>query len=148
VLSLRTLSKAWGLAGLRVGYAVGCRQLIELVKRVRGPFKLTAPSERAALAALQEDDGWMSEHVAVALAAQVRFTADLCRIGYTPLPSHANFVLVPTTDAIALAEELLPRDVAVRVFRNLTGIGDALRITIGPPEAMERVLDVLAQRRV
>ncbi|MEP7344797.1 MAG: histidinol-phosphate transaminase [Gemmatimonadaceae bacterium] len=147
VLSLRTLSKAWGLAGLRVGYAVGSRQLIELVKRVRGPFKLTAPSERAALAALQEDGGWMREHVAIVLAARARFSADLCRIGYAPLPSQANFVLVPMTNPSAVAEQLLLRDVAVRVFRNLTGIGDALRITVGPPEAMERVLQVLAQGR-
>lgn len=147
VLSLRTLSKAWGLAGLRVGYAVGSRQLIELVERVRGPFKLTAPSERAALAALREDGGWMREQVVITLAERARFITTLCQIGYAPLPSQANFVLVPVTDATELADQLLLREVAVRPFRNLTGIGDALRIAVGSADALQLVLDVLATAR-
>lgn len=147
VISLRTMSKAWGLAGLRVGYAVGCREMIDALERVRGPFKLTAPSERAALAALQHDLGWMLDGVRRTRTARASFTHALSSLGFRPLPSHANFLLVPVPDAPALAATLLEHEVAVRPFSTLPGIGDAVRITVGADDAIERVVDVMARYR-
>jgi len=147
VLSLRTLSKAWGLAGLRVGYAVGSRELIGAIERVRGPFKLTAASERGALAAVQQDGDWMREEVEATLDRRARFVQALRHAGYAPLPSHTNFLLVPVANAMELAEELLRVEVAVRPFRDLPVVGDALRITVGPDEAVQRIVDVLSRAR-
>lgn len=147
VLSLRTMSKAWGLAGLRVGYAVGSREMIGALERVRGPFKLTAASERAALAAVQQDGNWMRDEVEATLGRRARFVEALQQAGYAPLPSQANFLLVPVANAMELAEELLREDVAVRPFRNLPVVGDALRITVGPDEAARRIVNVLSKAR-
>jgi histidinol-phosphate aminotransferase len=144
VVSLRTMSKAWGLAGLRIGYAVGNRLLIDLIERVRGPFKLTVASEQVALAALKEDGDWMRTHVEETLVNRERFIQELRTIGYAPVPSSANFLLIPVAKAQAVADELLRHDVFVRPFTSLPGIGDALRITVGPDEAIQRVIEVLA----
>jgi histidinol-phosphate aminotransferase len=143
LLVTRTLSKAFGLAGLRVGYAAGNAGLIAEVEKSRGPFKVGAAAERAAIAAVTADRGWMRAAVERLRETRARFAEGLRERGFAPLPSAANFVLVPVDDAARRAAELARRDVAVRPFRALSGIGDALRITIGPWETMERVLAAL-----
>src|SRR5205823_6597752 len=77
VLMVRTLSKAFGLAGLRVGWAVGAPALIEEVAKARGPYKVSAPAERAACAALSHDLDWMRRCVADAIASRDRLSAAL-----------------------------------------------------------------------
>lgn len=139
-LVLRTLSKAFGLAGLRVGYAVGAPALIEMVRKARGPYRVSGPSERAATAALTADIAWMNSAVAEARAVRTRFTSALRDAGFAPLPSQGNFVCVPTKDARAIADRIAKRGIAARVFPGLRGIGDALRITLAPWPVMERVV--------
>jgi histidinol-phosphate aminotransferase len=138
LLVVRTLSKAFGLAGLRVGYAAGEPQWIQRIEAVRGPFKLTAPSEAAGAAALTEDLAWMEARVADTLSLRARFESEVARtVHWELLPSAANFVLArpapgsPDT-AAALDARLRARGVAGRLFPALPGIGDAIRFTIGP----------------
>ena len=150
----RTLSKAFGLAGLRVGYGVGSSTAIGLVKRARGPYKVSSFAERAALAALEDTEdglGWMRAHTAMAIEHRERMVVELRQRGFVPLPSAANFLFVPSAKAVSLARGMRERGVLVRAFAGLprdldvlaASNGEALRIGIGPWEMMQAVLDVL-----
>jgi len=143
VLVVRTMSKAFGLAGLRVGYAVGAPALVAEVEKSRGPYKVSAIAERAAVAALTEDMTWVREHVDLAIAFRERLANELRGMGLAPLPSAGNFVLVPVPNAPAVAQAMRAAGVAVRPFGALPGIGDALRISVGPWEMMETCLAAL-----
>ncbi|MGQ0713641.1 MAG: pyridoxal phosphate-dependent aminotransferase [Gemmatimonadaceae bacterium] len=145
VLVVRTMSKAFGLAGLRVGYAVGASALVSEVEKSRGPYKVSVAAERAAVAALTQDRAWVTERVAEARIARERLAESLHTFGLSPLPSRANFVLVPVPRAIAVARRLRELGVAVRAFQALPGVGDALRITAGPAPMMDRLLIVLEE---
>jgi histidinol-phosphate/aromatic aminotransferase/cobyric acid decarboxylase-like protein len=140
VVIARTLSKAFGLAGLRVGYAIASPRLVIEIEKARGPFKVGGPSERAALAALNEDLEWVSARVADAIESRERLIGALREAGLAPLPSASNFVLVPVTNARDFAKRLRARGVAVRAFAALPTIGDALRITVGPWPIMETLI--------
>jgi histidinol-phosphate aminotransferase len=144
VLVARTLSKAFGLAGLRVGYGVGAPELVSQVEKARGPYKVNALADAAARAALTQDLVWVRERVEEMRATRERFVKALRRLGLSVLPSAANFVLVPVgMDPVKLDAQLRLRDVAVRPFAKLPGIGDAIRITIGPWHLMQECVDAL-----
>ena len=154
VLVTRTMSKAFGLAGLRVGYAAGAPSLIAQVEKVRGPFKVTSVAERAAAAALTDNRAWVRDRVHLALENRGLFVAALRELGLEPLPSDANFVLVPVREATGVASALRARGVAVRSFERLACApgtplaatsGDALRITIGPWDLLEPALAALRE---
>jgi histidinol-phosphate aminotransferase len=143
VVVCRTLSKAYGLAGLRVGYATASPNIIETIEKSRGPFKLNMMAERAAVEAMTTDAEWVAAHVAEAIASRDKLARELRAMGFTPIPSVANFLLVPTPEAFALASTLRAAGIAIRPFRELRGIGDAFRITAGPWPVMERALSLL-----
>uniref|UniRef100_A0A832MN16 Histidinol-phosphate aminotransferase family protein n=1 Tax=Eiseniibacteriota bacterium TaxID=2212470 RepID=A0A832MN16_UNCEI len=143
VLEVRTLSKAFGLAGLRVGWGVSDPATVRALERVRGPYKVGSIAERAAVAALEEDRAWMAATARAALASRARLAAGLAALGRAPLPSQANFVLVPVPDAEACAAALARRGVRVRPFARLAGIGDAIRVTAGPDPAVAALLAAL-----
>ncbi|GAC1489630.1 MAG: histidinol-phosphate transaminase [Gemmatimonadaceae bacterium] len=148
LLIVRTLSKAFGLAGLRLGYAAGAPALVAEVEKSRGPYKVNAVAERAALAALGEGRSWVDAKIAEAIGNRERLAHRLRCMGLQPLPSSANFLLVPVRDATTLNDLLRQRGVAVRPFSALPGIGDALRISLGPwamvEEALKSLADVLS----
>lgn len=143
VLVIRTLSKAFGLAGLRVGYAIGQPALVNEVEKSRGPYKLNALAERAAVAAIRDDTEWVTEHVQLAVTLREQFAHALRTMGLSPLPSAANFVCVPIANAVAVGQALRTRGVAARPFPALPHIGDALRVSIGPWPMMQTFLDAL-----
>jgi histidinol-phosphate aminotransferase len=145
MLVLRTFSKAFGLAGLRIGYAVGARPLIAELEKARGPYAVTAVSEQAAQAALDCDVAWVMARAAEVCEARDEFGALLRGAGYAPLPSVTNFVLVPVSDAGSAMRALRGRGILVRHFHSLPGIGDALRISIGTGPVMRRVLDAMRE---
>ncbi len=145
LLVVRTMSKAFGLAGLRVGYAVGGAGLVAEVEKSRGPYKVSVAGERAAVAALTHDRMWVTARVAEARAARARLAESLRMLGLSPLPSRANFLLVPVPRAIAVARRLRELGVAVRAFEALPAVGDALRITAGPSAMMARLLSALEE---
>lgn len=152
----RTFSKAFGIAGLRVGYGVASAQLVSLVERARGPYKVNALAERAVLAALGEGDdglGWVRAHAALAVANRDRLAEALRALGLSPLPSAANFIFVPTPRAVVIARRMRERGVLVRAFaglpRDLDALagsnGEALRIGVGPWDTMRRVIEALGE---
>lgn len=145
VLVTRTFSKAFGLAGLRVGYGVGSRTLIGEIEKARGPYKVTSPSERAAEAALREDVPWMRAGVASVVESRRQFMEALRALGLTPLPSDANFLLVPVKDARAIAQALRAHGIGIRAFPGLTRVGDAIRISIAPWPIMSRVVSAMRE---
>lgn len=145
VLVVRTMSKAFGLAGLRVGYAVGAPSLIVEVEKSRGPYKVSTVAERAAVAALGHDQTWVADRVGDARASRDDLATSLRALGLAPLPSQANFVFVPIADAPGVARRMRERGVGVRAFQGLPIVGDALRITAGPEPMMAQTLDALAE---
>ena len=147
VLVTRTLSKAFGMAGFRIGYGAGSAALVREIEKVRGPYKENAPGERAAACAVREDVQWMHDCAARARANRERFVAALRASGFHPLPSSANFVLVPIADAPRISHLARAHGVALRPYGRLRGIGDAIRVTIGPWPLMERALEALVSAR-
>lgn len=147
LLVTRTLSKAFGMAGFRIGYGTGSAPLIREVEKVRGPYKENAPAERAAAAAVSEDTLWMRELAAKSIENRDRFAKKLNEIGLRPYPSAANFLLVPIPGAARIARLMREQGIAVRPYPALPNIGDALRITIGPWPLMELALEALRSAR-
>jgi histidinol-phosphate aminotransferase len=144
VLVTRTFSKAFGLASFRVGYGVGAPELVRQVECARGPYKVSALSERVAIKALENDIEWVGQRVAEAVANRERLSRELTALGTPALPSGGNFVLVPVGNAAQVEASMRDAGVAVRRFDRLTGIGDAVRITIGPWPLMQKVLDAFS----
>ena len=158
LLVIRTFSKAFGLAGLRVGYGIGCNEVVEPIMRARGPYKVNAFAESAAVAALAEGPdgiGWVTAHAALAMESRTRLAAELRALGFVPAPSAGNFLFVPAARAQAIAEGMCRRGVLVRAFSGLpqdvpalaASGGEALRIGVGPWDAMKRVLEALMEAR-
>jgi histidinol-phosphate aminotransferase len=139
VLSTRTLSKSFGLAGLRVGYGIGAPALVDEVLKSRGPYKINTFAERAAVAALVDDRNWMKDLSTEVRGLRVRFITALREVGFAPHPSNANFVCVPVPNARGVAERLYEHGIAVRAFASLPVIGDVLRIGLAPWPVLERV---------
>jgi histidinol-phosphate aminotransferase len=145
VLVTRTLSKAFGLAGCRIGYGIASRNIIDRIEGARGPYKITAVSEAAAIAALDNDINWVRDRVGECRDNRTRFIRELDALGFETLPSQANFVLVPVSDARVLAAALADRGIAVRALQNLATVGDAVRISIGQWEVMDQCLAALRE---
>jgi histidinol-phosphate aminotransferase len=143
LLVVRTLSKAYGLAGLRAGYGVGTEALVLAVDKSRGPYKLSALADRAAAAALEDASGWVDERVAEIVDLRSRLLEALKARGHAPYPSEANFVLLPVRhDVDRVAEAFRAHGIAIRPFRIGGGQG-AIRVTVGPWPIMERFLAAL-----
>ena len=143
VLITRTFSKAWGLAGLRVGYGVGGRELVAATARAQGPYTVNALAERCAVTALREDEPWMLRTAAEACASRDRLAAALRRIdGARVWESRGNFVFLEVGAlAPALERTLRSHRIGVRVFERMEGVDTALRIGVAPWPRLVRVLD-------
>ena len=149
----RTLSKAFGLAGLRIGYAVLAPPLARALETVRGPYKLNAAAAASATAALTEGLPWVRAHAQEAIDVRQRLAVELTAMGLSPLRSDANFFCIPCGRAVHVAEALLERGIAVRLLRDLPAVtpalaasgGAALRIGVGPWPVMERLLSAMRE---
>ena len=143
---LRTMSKAWGLAGLRAGFAIGAPEVIAEMEKSRGPYKVSRLSDPAAAAALSDPGDWLDSVVAELVENRELLREELVTRGYDPLPSAANFLLLrlgSAGTAIELASQLRDQGVGVRAFPSLEGVGDSIRVSVGPWPMMERFLDAL-----
>jgi histidinol-phosphate aminotransferase len=136
----RTFSKAYGLAGMRVGYAVADASALEPVGRIRPPFNVSAPSLAAAAAAL-DDEAFLARTVADTLASRGALTTALDRLGLRCMPSQANFVLVEDRDGWPAA--LAVDAISVRPGANL-GVPGWARISLPRPEDVDRVVEVIS----
>jgi len=137
----RTFSKAYGLAGLRVGYGVAQPALTDLMNRVRQPFNVNSMAQAAAVAALADRDFLERSRVLNAQGiGQLQSAFDAMGLQY--VPSFGNFVLVKVGDAAAINEKLLRAGVIVRPVGNY-GLPEWLRITVGLPQENQIFLDAL-----
>ncbi len=145
----RTFSKAFGLAGLRVGYGVGAPQLIDLMNRVRAAFNVNSMAQAAAIAALSDHE-FLARSYEVNRAGHAQLTEAFERMGIEHMPSHGNFVLFRAGhDDGAGARvnlELLRRGVIVRPVGSY-GLPQWLRVSIGLPEENAAFLAALAAIR-
>jgi histidinol dehydrogenase len=144
LLVVRTLSKAFGLAGLRVGYAVGGADAVAALARLRPPYRVGRLNEAIAVQALARDIPWQRSRARRAAELRDRLLGALESLGFEPPRSRANFVLVPVPDAARATAALAAAGVRVRAFSGLPTFGDALRITVGPWPVLERAVAALA----
>jgi len=146
VFVLRTFSKAYGLAGLRIGYGIGAPRLLLEFDKVRVPYNTSSVAESAALAAL--DDG---EHVRRSVELNRAGVAQLARgleaLGVRYVPPAGNFVLVEVArDARLVSAELLEFGVMVRPL-GFAGLPKAIRVTVGTFEENEKFLHAMTELR-
>lgn len=137
----RTFSKAFGLAGLRVGYALAHADVADLINRVRQPFNVNSLALAAAAAALA-DDAFLAESKRVNDAGMAQLTEGFRSLGLDWIPSWGNFVCVKVGDAAGVFQTLLRNGVIVRPVANY-GLHGYLRVSIGLAEQNARFLSVL-----
>ena len=144
---LRTLSKAYGLAGLRIGVAVGPARLIKEVEKSRGPYKVSALAEAAAVTVLRNDSAWVGRAIAEVRQNRDTLAEALHRRGFRVWPSAANFLLVEAPPELGgsagVTDGLRRLGVQVRPFPGVPIAGDAIRVSIGPWSMLERFLEAL-----
>ncbi|HEY3152139.1 MAG TPA: histidinol-phosphate transaminase [Candidatus Binatia bacterium] len=141
ILTLRTFSKLYGLAGLRIGYGVGPKKLIDMMQRVRQPFNVNAAAQWAALAALEDVD-----HVKRSLEVNRRgmeyLQAEFTRLGLEFVPSDANFILVRVGKGQEVFKQLLSQGVIVRPMAGYQ-FPEHVRVTIGTMDENRQFIDAL-----
>jgi histidinol-phosphate aminotransferase len=142
VVVLRTFSKAYGLAGLRIGYALAPPECIALLNHARQPFNVNAMAQAAALAALADE-----EHVARTLSCvsegMAYLEGEFARLGLRYVPAVANFVMVEVGDGRGTFERLQRKGVIVRPMDGY-GLPQYIRVTIGTMEENRRFVEALA----
>jgi histidinol-phosphate aminotransferase len=147
---LRTLSKAHGLAGARIGVAIADAAIIGLLRRIMPPYPLPSVCILAALSALQPVALQQTrERISLIDSERERLRSELLRLGEVRevLPSSANFLTVRLRDAEASYATLSRAGVIVRSLRKYSGLENALRISIGTPEENDAVVAALQEAR-
>ena len=142
VVCLRTFSKIYGLASLRVGYGYAAPELAALLNRVRQPFNVNAIGQAAAIAAL-DDGAFTAKCPKENRTGLAQLEAGFKALGLEIVPSVANFILVKVGDGARVFVELQKRGVIVRPMRPY-GMPEWLRVTVGTPAQNERLLATLA----
>ena len=142
-LVLRSFSKLYGLAGLRVGYGIGSAEMTDLLERARHPFNVNSLAEVGACAALDDQD-----HVRRTLEMNAEgvdyLTQELTKMGYEVFPTDTNFILVRMGEGFA--DLLLKKGVIVRPMGGF-GLKEHVRISIGLPEENEKLIKALQEIR-
>ncbi len=144
ILVCRTFSKAYGLAGLRLGYGITSEELAGLLERVRQPFNLNLLAAEAGVAALS-DENYLKETVTLICQGRKYLTEQIQKLGFPVYPSQANFIMVDFGRACEeIYQNLLRRGIILRPLKAY-GFPTCLRITIGKPEENEILLEALRQ---
>lgn len=142
VMVMRSFSKAYGLAGLRLGYALAAPEVLAALHRVKEPFAVNLLAQAAGVAALQ-DRAFLEASIAANHAGRLFLYAEFDRLGLRYLQSHANFVLVEFGPrAVAIQQRLLEQGVIVRPCLSYD-LPDFLRITVGDRAQNTRLIDTL-----
>jgi histidinol-phosphate aminotransferase len=131
---MQTLSKAWGLAGLRLGMAFASQSIIDLMNKVKYPYNINTATQLLALEALDNIE-WVNEHIAITVVEREKLKNELLNLSNTEtvFPSDANFLLVKMKDARNIYEQLCNKGIIVRDRSKVVLCDDCLRITIGTP---------------
>ena len=144
-ICVKTLSKAYGLAGLRAGYGVGSASLVLEVDKARGPFVVSGVTSAAAAAAISSSSSWLADTIAETRTNRERLRDSLLHRGYEVPLSAANFVFIrlPEDELDDTTQRLERCGVRVRPFRSGFPGGAGLRATVAPWDMMQRLLDGL-----
>ena len=144
-ICVKTLSKAYGLAGLRAGYGVGSAPMILEVDKGRGPFVVSSVTSAAAAAAISSTSSWLADTIAETRANRARVRGSLLHRGYQVPRSAANFVFIrlPEEELNDTTARLERCGVRVRPFWSESPRGAGLRATVAPWDQMQRLLDGL-----
>jgi len=145
VVVVRTMSKAWGLAGCRVGYAVGSSDVIAVLRAAGAPYPVAGPSLALALSHLRRGGAVLRAHVTQVRAERANLRTLLCARGVDARASQANFVFADFGRRAALVRDgLRARDILVREYSGRAGLETSLRITLpGDPADFERLTRAL-----
>ena len=141
---MQTLSKAWGLAGLRLGMAFASKPIIDLMNKVKYPYNINTATQLLALEALDNIE-WVNEHIATTVIERENLKKELLNLSNTEavFPSDANFLLVKMKEARNIYEQLCDKGIIVRDRSKVILCEDSLRITIGTPEENSALIDNL-----
>ena len=142
---LHTMSKAWGLAGLRVGMAFAGEPIVEVMNRIKPPYNISQPTQDLLLKALKET-AIVNERIQEIVTMRDLLAADLAKLSIVRkvYPSDANFLLVKIDKAKAVYESLLTRGIVVRDRSRIVLCNDCLRITVGKKMENEELLKALS----
>ncbi len=144
VILLRTFSKIYGLAGLRIGYGIAAPEIIRELNRVREPFNVNAMAQSAALAAL-EDSGHLEKSRSLVSASRKQLAEGLAEMGLKPVPDQANFCFLDIkVDSRKAFQSLLKKGVIVRTG-DIFGFPTYIRVTYGTQEQNSRFLKALEE---
>lgn len=143
---LQTLSKAWGMAGLRLGLAFAHREIVRAMSQVKYPYNINGFTQRIVGERLKEADA-VREQIAEIRKQRERLTRDLPGFGRIKkvFPSDANFILVRVEDPRGLYGLLIERGVIVRDRSRIPGCEGCLRVTVGTPAENDRLLEILTE---
>jgi histidinol-phosphate aminotransferase len=143
---LRTLSKAWGLAGIRLGYCIADPVIIRFFMKVKAPYNVNTLSGRYALNALEDPQSMLSAVSAIKTERE-RLAEALGKLKsvHTVYPSDANFLLVRFSQAQTVFRELVGRGIIVRDRSSEPGLDNCLRITVGTPDQNDALLNALRE---
>lgn len=141
---LQTLSKAWGLAGLRIGMAFASKDIIDVFNKVKPPYNINVVSQKFALQAL-ENIQQVNEWIKDVVKERDKLSEELSKLPFVIkiYPSDANFILVKTTDGKGIYNHLVDNKIIVRDRSKVELCEGALRITIGTPDENKKVLEAL-----
>ena len=143
VISLRTFSKLYGLAGFRVGYAVAAPDVIASMQKPRSPFNVNILAQTAAIAATGDDE-FVVKSKTVNADGMAQLSTGAEALGMSVVPSHANFILIDTKRPCRDVYDLLLRDGVIVRTGDIFGLPTMLRVTIGTHSQNARFLDALA----
>ena len=142
---LRTFSKAWGLAGIRVGYAVAGKEVIEYLNKIKPPYNLNRVSARIALEALKQS-AKMAAFKDIILKERARLAESLAKLGFEVFPSEANFILARRVGASTLTKKLAEgQGIIIREFASQPLLKDCVRISVGTAEENTALLEALTK---
>ena len=142
---LKTFSKAMGLAGLRIGYLIANKGLVEQISIVKPPYNVSSISQRAARLVLENID-IIRERISKIVAERERLYGKLSRMnGISVYPSNTNFLLLKANGAGKICERLMQEGILVRSFAGNGRLKDCLRVTVGTAEDNDTFLQVLEQ---
>ena len=141
---MQTLSKAWGLAGLRLGMAFASQPIIELLNKVKYPYNINTATQLLVLEALDNVD-WVNEHISTTVLEREKLRAELLGLSHTEavFPSDANFLLVKMKAARNIYEQLCQKGIIVRDRSKVVLCEDSLRITVGTGDENNKLIEAL-----
>ena len=143
---MQTLSKAWGLAGLRLGMAFASKPIIDLMNKVKYPYNINTATQLLVLEALDNIE-WVNDHIGTTVAERENLKNELLNLPFTEevYPSDANFLLTRMKNARNIYEQLCQKGIIVRDRSKVVLCEDSLRITVGTPDENEQLIEELSK---